>query len=77
MDVKVYGTPACPYCKMAEEWLTENGIAFEKVDLSTDEEEMNRIADKTGEFAVPVIEIDDEMIVGFNKNKIMDCLEGE
>lgn len=75
MAVKVYGTPSCPYCKMAEDLLSENGVAFEKVDLSENEAEMNRIADETGEFAVPVIEIDDELIVGFNRKKIMDCLE--
>jgi len=77
MVVKVYCTPSCPFCKMAEDLLTENGVDFEKVDLSEDEEEMNRIADEAGEFAVPIIEIDDELIVGFDKKKIMDCLEGE
>ena len=77
MAVKVYGTPACPYCKMAEDLLSENGVAFEKIDLSENEAEMDRIADETGEFAVPVIEIDDELIVGFNRKKIMDCLERE
>jgi len=75
MAIKIYGTPACPFCKMAENLLIENGVDFEKVDLSENEAEMNRIADETGEFAVPVIEIDDELIVGFKKKKIMDCLE--
>jgi len=75
MTVKVYGTPSCPYCRMAEDLLIENDVAFEKVDLSQDEDEMNRITDKAGELAVPIIEIDDELIVGFNKKKIMECLE--
>ena len=60
---------------MAEDLLIENDVAFEKVDLSQDEDEMNRITDKAGELAVPIIEIDDELIVGFNKKKIMECLE--
>ena len=77
MDVNVYGTPSCPFCGMAEDLLTKNGVDFEKVDLSENEEEMNRIAEEAGEFAVPIIEIGDELIVGFDKEKIMNCLEGE
>lgn len=75
MAVKVYSTPSCPYCKMAEDLLIENGVDFESVDLSEDEDEMNRIANRAGELAVPIIEIDDELIVGFDRRRIMDCLE--
>lgn len=75
MAVKVYSTPSCPYCKMAEDLLTENDVDFESVDLSEDEDEMNRIANKAGELAVPIIEIDDELIVGFDRERIMNCLE--
>jgi glutaredoxin len=60
---------------MAEDLLTENGVDFERIDISKDEDEMNRIADEAGEFAVPIIEIDNEMIVGFDRKKIMECLE--
>ena len=77
MDVKVYGTPSCPYCKMAEDLLAENGVDFETIDLSEDRDEMNRIAYEAGEFAVPIIEIGDKLIVGFDKEKIMKCLDEE
>lgn len=77
MTAKVYSTPSCPYCKMAKDLLAENGVDFETVDISEDRDEMNRIADEAGEFAVPIIEIGDKLIVGFDKEKIMKCLEGK
>lgn len=72
--VKVYSTPSCPYCEILKQFLQEKGIKFEVIDVSDDETAQNYIFEKTGKMAVPVTEIDDEIIVGFDRGKIMELL---
>ena len=75
MSVKVYSTPTCPYCKMAKDFLKENNIQFEDIDVSSDLEAAREIIDKSGQMGVPVIEIDGQIIVGFDKNKLKEALK--
>ncbi|PIS34621.1 MAG: NrdH-redoxin [Parcubacteria group bacterium CG08_land_8_20_14_0_20_43_9] len=72
--VKVYSTPSCPYCELLKQFLYEKGVKFEVVDVSDNESAQNYIFEKTGKMAVPVIEIDNEIIVGFDKPRIMELL---
>jgi len=67
MTVKVYSTPTCPYCKMAKEFLTENKIDFEDVDLTSDQEAAEALMKKSGQMVVPQIEINGEILVGFDE----------
>lgn len=76
-NVTVYSTPTCVYCKMVKDWLTEKGVRFTSVDLSTDIEKQQEIIEKTGQMAVPVIEIDDEFFIGFDRSKLAETLEIE
>jgi glutaredoxin-like YruB-family protein len=69
-EVKIYSTPTCPYCKMAKEYLKKNNIAFENIDVSTDQNAAKEMVDKSGQMGVPVLDIDGEIIVGFDKPKI-------
>lgn len=73
--VKVYSTPTCTYCILAKQWLQENNIEYEEFDVSQDEEKRNALIEKTGQMAVPVIEIGDELVVGFDKGKLKKLLE--
>ena len=73
-SVKIYTTPSCVYCKMAKEFLTEKGIEFTDYDLSVDMEKREEVVKKTGQMAVPVIEVDGEMMVGFDKDKLSSLL---
>jgi len=75
--VKVYSTPTCPYCVALKQYLTDNNIDFEEVDVSQDEEALDHMVKKSGQMGVPVVEIDDEMVVGFNKEKINKLLKIE
>jgi glutaredoxin-like YruB-family protein len=68
--IKVYSTPACPYCFALKEFLKEKGIDFEEIDVSTNEKAREEIIEKSGQTAVPIIEIDGEIVVGFDKEKI-------
>jgi len=68
--IKVYSTPTCPYCEMLKRYLKEHGFEFEDLDVSKDEKALREMLDKTGQMGVPVIEINDKVIVGFNKPEI-------
>ncbi len=72
--VTVYSTPTCHFCHMAKDFFTANGVVFQDFDVSTDLEKRKEMMEKSGQMGVPVIYIDDNMIVGFNKPKIVELL---
>jgi len=72
--VKIYTTPACPFCVMAKEYLKEKGIEFEEIDVSKDEMAAKEMVEKSGQMGVPVIEIDGQIVIGFDKEKIDELL---
>lgn len=72
--VIVYSTPTCIYCQMLKDWLKQNSVPFTAYDLSRDVERREEVIKKTGQMAVPVIEIDDEIIIGFDKKKLSELL---
>lgn len=72
--VMIYSTLACPFCMMAKKFLEENNIDFEDIDVSTDQIRVQEMIKKSGQMAVPVIDIDGEIIVGFDKEKIRKAL---
>ncbi len=74
-EVKVYSTPTCTYCVAIKNFLEKNDIDYQEVDVSEDEEALKEMKEKTGQMGVPVTEIDDEVIVGFDKKKISKLLE--
>jgi glutaredoxin 3 len=76
MDKKitVYGTPTCPYCSRAKQFLKENNIAFEDVDVSKDQARADEMIDKSGQMGVPVLDIGGEIIVGFDQASIRKAL---
>ncbi|PJB08294.1 NrdH-redoxin [bacterium (Candidatus Gribaldobacteria) CG_4_9_14_3_um_filter_33_9] len=73
-SVKVYSTPICPYCVVLKKFLGEHNIEFEDVDMSQNEEAAKEIIEKSGQMRVPVIEINGEIVVGFDKEKISTLL---
>lgn len=72
--VIVYSTPTCPYCIRAKQFLKESGIEFEDVDVSSNPAKANEMIEKSGQMGVPVLDIDGEIIVGFDKEKIRSTL---
>ena len=76
MDKKVtiYSTRTCPFCMMAKKFLKENNIDFEDVDVSTDQTKAREMVRKSGQMAVPVLDIEGEIIVGFDKERIKKAL---
>ncbi|MBM3253841.1 MAG: glutaredoxin family protein [Candidatus Omnitrophica bacterium] len=73
-QVKVYSTPTCPYCKMAKQYLRENNVDFEDVDVSSNHEAAREMVEKSGQMGVPVLDIDGQIIIGFDKEEIKRAL---
>jgi glutaredoxin-like YruB-family protein len=72
--VRVYSTPTCPFCIRAKQFLKENNIIFEDIDVSVDQEAASEIIKKSGQMGVPVLDIEGEVIIGFDKEKIKKAL---
>jgi len=73
-SVKVYSTPTCPYCKAVKQFLLDNNIIFEDVDVSLSQSVVQEMIGKSGQMGVPVLEIDGQIVVGFDKPKIKSLL---
>lgn len=72
--VTVYSTPTCTYCQLAKEFFKESGVDYEEIDVSTDSEKLQEMVQKSGQMGVPVILIDDQTFVGFDKDGIKGAL---
>ena len=72
--VTVYSTSMCPYCIRAKEFLKERNIEFEDIDVSAGQEKTQEMIERSGQMGVPVLDIDGEIIVGFDKAKIETAL---
>jgi glutaredoxin 3 len=72
--VIIYSTPTCGYCKMAKQYFSENNVEYEEYDVSVDEAKRAEMVEKSGQLGVPVIEINGEIQVGFNKPEIERAL---
>jgi glutaredoxin 3 len=74
MDVKIYTTPTCGYCHQAKSFLGELGVPFEEYDVSRDRAAAQEMVDLTGQMGVPVIVIDGEPVIGFDRTRIRELL---
>ena len=72
--VTVYSTPTCPFCIRAKQFLKDNNIQFTDIDVSSDQIKAQEMIEKSGQMGVPVIDIEGEIIVGFDKEKIKEAL---
>ena len=72
--VTVYSTPTCPYCVRVKDFLKANNVEFANIDVSTDEAAAQDMVKKSGQMGVPVVDIEGEIIVGFDKEKIKQAL---
>ncbi len=73
-NIRVFSTPTCVYCIVLKRWLDEKGVNYNEIDVSQDEEAQKEMVQKTGQMGVPVIMIDEEVVVGFDKEKIAKIL---
>lgn len=74
-SVIVYSTPACPWCIRVKQFLKENNILFLEWDVSVDRFAADEMVKKSGQMGVPVLDIDSQIVVGFNQDRIKQLLE--
>lgn len=76
MDKKVtiYSTPTCHFCQMTKDFLKEKGIEYTEYNVAQDLEKRQEMIQKSGQMGVPVIFVGDELIVGFDKEKLVSQL---
>lgn len=72
--VRIFSTPSCPYCDMVKDFLKENGVKFKEVNVQEDRKAAQEIVKRSGQMGVPVIEIDGELVVGFDEVKLRKLL---
>ncbi len=70
MDIIIYSTPTCPYCVIAKQYFKNEKIAFTDFDVSKNQEKAQEMIKISGQMGVPVIKIDDKVILGFDQEKI-------
>lgn len=71
----IYTTITCPFCKMAKEYFRSKGIEYEEKDVTHDAGLQQEMIGKSGQLAVPVLDIGGKVIVGFNKPAIDEALK--
>lgn len=72
--IRVFSTPSCPYCVTLKSFLEEKGFKYEDIDVAKDDKAREEMIQKSSQMGVPVVEIDGQIIVGFDKEKISQIL---
>lgn len=72
--IVIYTTPFCVYCKMAKEFFAEHNVSYEEKDVSDDLTAREEMINKSSQMGVPVIEVDENIIVGFDKKVLSEML---
>lgn len=75
MKVTVYGSPTCHKCHKVKEFLKEKGIKFEDVNVFADREAAKEMVEVSGQMDIPVTIIDEEIILGYDKDKLEKALK--
>ena len=72
--ITVFTTKTCAYCKMVKQYLTLKGKEFTEVDLHDNPEIHQEIIAKTGAMTAPIIQVDDQFIVGWNRQRMAELV---
>ncbi len=73
-NIKIYSTPTCHFCHMAKDFMNEHNIQFTDYNVATDLEKRKEMIDKSGQMGVPVIDIDGQVMVGFEEGRLANAL---
>jgi glutaredoxin 3 len=68
--VTIFTTPSCVYCKMTKEFFAKNGVQYEEKNVASDMQAREEMLEKSQQLGVPVIEVDDTIIIGFDKKNL-------
>ena len=74
-EVKVFSTPTCPWCQKTKQYFDEQGVKYENIDVTQNQEMAKKMVEKSGQMGVPQIWVDDQVVVGYNKSVFDDLLD--
>lgn len=74
-EVVIYSTPTCHFCQTTKEFFKENNVEYTEHDVSVDQEKRAEMIEKSGQMGVPVIFIGEEMIIGYDEDRLKQLLE--
>ena len=73
--VTIYSTPVCHFCQTAKEFFKENNVEYTEIDVASDAEKRQEMIDMTGQMGVPVIQIGQDVVIGFDEDKVKELLK--
>lgn len=72
--ITIYSTPTCVYCNALKKYLTSKNFEYTEIDVSKDEKELEKMVAISGQMGVPVIDIDGNVVIGFDKPRVDEIL---
>jgi len=75
MKIIIYGTDSCPWCHKAREFMKEHKVKFTDKNVGEDQKAAQEMIKKSGQQGVPVIDVDGEIIVGFDEDRLRNLLK--
>lgn len=72
--IKIYTTDSCPWCDKAKSYLKSQNLEFTELNVQDDMEAREEMIKKSRQMGVPVLDIDGNIIVGFDKPAILKAL---
>lgn len=72
--VEIYSTASCHFCHMAKEWMTSKNVSFTDYNVGEDQDKRKEMIEMTGQLGVPVIKIGNDVMIGFNQEKMEKLL---
>lgn len=76
MDIEIYTTPTCGYCHQAKKFLSDLGVSYAEHDVSRDRAAADEMVRLTGQMGVPVIVVDGQAVIGFDRARLQQLLAG-
>lgn len=73
-NVKIYSSPTCGYCVKVKQYFADKNVEYEDINVAAEPDKAKEMVDKSGQMGVPVLDIEGEIIVGFDKDKINAAL---
>lgn len=71
----IYTATWCAFCHAAKDYFDKIGVAYEDRDVEANPKFAEESVTKSGQRGIPVIDIDGEIIVGFDRPKIDAALK--
>ncbi len=73
-EVSIYTTPSCVYCRMTKAFFQKNNIQYKELNVATDLKAREEMISKSGQLGVPVITVDNDVVIGFDQEKLAELL---